>query len=130
MEIGRVIKEFHRYIWVGGTAFLIDLGLLLLLVELGIHYIVSNSASFLIANAFNFIAGHYFVFNKRARFDNLFRSYIAVLGISVLGLLLNDAVLFVGVEIIRLPIVPSKILATITVLLWNFAARKRLVYTT
>lgn len=122
------INQLYRYIWVGSIAFVIDAGLLLILIELGIHYIIANSLSFIIANAFNFIAGHYFVFRKQARFNNLFQSYIAVLAISIFGLLLNDFALFVGVDLLGLDIIPAKVLATIIVLLWNFGARKRLVY--
>lgn len=123
------INQLYRYIWVGSIAFVIDAGLLLILIELGIHYIIANSLSFIIANAFNFIAGHYFVFRKMTRLGNLFNSYFAVLGISILGLLLNDFVLFIGVDLINLDIIPAKVLATIIVLFWNFGARKRFVYT-
>jgi putative flippase GtrA len=128
-EVKNIMRQLYRYILIGSIAFVIDAGLLLLLIELGIHYIIANSLSFTIANAFNFIVGHYFVFSKTTRFNNLFQSYVAVLGISLFGLLLNDVILFIGVDIIRLDVMPAKILATIIVLLWNFGARKRLVYT-
>ncbi len=122
------VRQFYRYLWVGGIAFVIDAGLLLLLVKLNLYYIIANTIAFLVANVFNFFAAHYFVFGKKSRFSNLYHIYTFILIISTVGLLLNDAILYIAVDFMSLSLLFSKVLATALVLIWNFSARKRWVY--
>lgn len=127
-SIRRALKQLHGYLWVGGIAFVIDAGLLMLLVKSGLYYIAANTVSFMIANVFNFFAGHYWVFHGSRQSNGIFRIYAAVLAISIAGLLINDAVMYVAVDHVALSVLPAKVLATIIVLFWNFGARKRWVY--
>jgi putative flippase GtrA len=124
----RALKQLHGYLWVGGIAFVIDAGLLLLLVKAGLYYIAANTVSFMIANVFNFFAGHYWVFHGSRESGGIFQSYVGVLAISVAGLVINDAVMYVAVDHVALSVLFAKVLATIIVLFWNFGARKRWVY--
>jgi putative flippase GtrA len=124
----QLLKQLHGYFWVGTIAFVIDAGILFILVELGLYYILANTISFITANVFNFLAGHYLVFGKRTRLQSMVHSYIAVLSISAAGLLLNNAAMYVAVEWIKASLLVAKVAATVIVLLWNFGARKRWVY--
>ena len=124
----RTLRQFTGYFWVGIAAFVIDAGLLLVLVRFDIHYILANTISFVFANLFNFLAGHYFVFGRKSRYASILYNYLAVLGISAGGLILNDLSLYVNVDFLKIPLFPSKCAATAVVLIWNFGARKRWVY--
>jgi putative flippase GtrA len=124
----RNMKQLYSYFWVGIIAALIDFGVLFIFVRLGIHYIIANTIAFISANIFNFLVGHYLVFGKNSKLTNFFHTYIAVLFISVVGLLINDGVMFISVDLIALCIYAGKILATVIAFLWNFGARKRWVY--
>jgi putative flippase GtrA len=121
-------EELIKYMCLGAFAFTVDAGLLLLLVRAHVHYIVANTLSFLIANCINFAVGHFYVFGQRTSRRGLFATYLAVLAISLIGLLLNDGVMVICVDWLMLSIVSSKILATLVGLLWNFLARKTFVY--
>lgn len=123
-----VSEQLIKYICLGAFAFIIDAGLLVVLVHAHIHYIVANTLSFLTANGINFAGGHFFVFGKRTSRHALFTTYMAVLAISLIGLLLNDGIMVVCVDWLMLSLVSSKIVATLVGLLWNFFARKRFVY--
>jgi len=101
---------------------------LFIVVQLGIHYIIANTIAFMSANIFNFLAGHYLVFSKSSKLRTFFSTYLAVLLISLVGLLLNNGVMFISVDLITLHIYIGKILATIIAFIWNFGARKRWVY--
>lgn len=122
------IKQLFGYFWVGTIAAFIDFGVLFLLLQFRIHYIIANTAAFISANIFNFLAAHYFVFNKKSKFNNFFHTYTAVLLISILGLLINDGTMFISVDIMTLHIFEGKVLATLIAFVWNFGARKRWVY--
>lgn len=121
-------KQLHAYILVGAAAALIDYGCLFCLIKANINYVIANTIAFSIANVFNFVAGHYVVFADTARHDRLLSSYMAVLTISIAGLVINDIVLFVSVNIMTMHIWLGKTLATIIGFGWNFSARKLWVY--
>lgn len=116
-----------RYAVVGAIAFVIDLGCLLLLLE-HMPLLAANTLAFLIANAVNFWLGHVWVFGRPLGGPGLARQYGGVLAISVVGLALNDALVWGGVEIAGASIVVSKIIATVVVMFWNYAARSLWVY--
>jgi putative flippase GtrA len=56
------------------------------------------------------------------------RRYAAVLAISLVGLALNDAVVWGGVAALGLGLVLSKIIATAVAMVWNYLARATWVY--
>ena len=116
-----------RYGVVGAIAFLVDLGCLLALVGF-MPLLAANTLAFLTANALNFWLGHVWVFERPLRGPGLARQYLAVLGVSVVGLALNDALVWGGVAIAGAGIVVSKIIATGVVMLWNFTARSLWIY--
>ncbi|MEJ2008459.1 MAG: GtrA family protein [Acidobacteriota bacterium] len=130
LVLSRVLKgkQLHGYFLVGSIAAVIDFTVLFAAVRAGVYYLIANTIAFMSANIFNFLAGHYFVFNKRSRMTNLFHTYAAVLFISIVGLLINNGTLFVAVDLIATDLFAGKVLATIIAFLWNFGARKRWVY--
>lgn len=123
-----VTSQFVRYVAVGAAAFVVDLTLLVWLTERGLHYLAANSLAFLAANLFNFAAAHRFVFAGSARTRDWRALYLVVLAISLVGLAINDLLLYAAVAALALPLIAAKVLATIVTLLWNFWARKRLAY--
>jgi len=116
-----------RYAVVGGVAFVIDLGLLLLLSPL-VSLLVANTIAFLVANAANFVMGHRWVFGSTRRDSGILAQYGAVLLISLAGVALNDAFVWIGVILLHADLVISKIAATLAVWGWNYWARAWWVY--
>ena len=119
--------QFFRYVLVGAAAFLVDVTALVWLVGLGMHYLAANSVAFLAANLFNFAAAHRFVFASSARTSDWRSLYLVVLAISVVGLAINDLLLYAATAL-GLALVPAKVVATLVTLVWNFCARKRFAY--
>lgn len=116
-----------RYAVVGGVAFAIDLGLLLLLSPL-VPLVLANTIAFLAANAVNFLIGHLWVFGSTGRDSDILAKFGAVLLISIAGLVLNDAFVWIGVILLDASMVMSKIAATLAVWGWNYWARALWVY--
>jgi putative flippase GtrA len=116
-----------RYAVVGGVAFVIDLGLLLLLSQL-VPLVLANTIAFLVANAANFLIGHRWVFGSAGRDSDILAKYRAVLLISLAGVALNDAFVWIGVGLLHASVVMSKIAATLAVWGWNYWARVLWVY--
>jgi putative flippase GtrA len=119
--------RFGRYFIVGTLAFGVDLGCLLLLVQL-LPLLVANTVAFLVANLFNFLLAHVWVFRRPFRGSDLARQYVSVLAISLVGLALNDALVWVGVKVLEGDVVVSKVVATLVTLVWNYLSRTLWVY--
>ena len=111
----------------GGVAFVIDLGLLLLLSPL-LPLVLANTIAFLVANAANFLIGQLWVFGSTGRDSAILAKYGAVLLISLVGVALNDAFVWTGVVLLGASMVMSKIAATLAVWGWNYWARVSWVY--
>ena len=60
-----LLKQIIKFGFVGGTAFFIDAGILLLLTKLGINYLIANILSFSVSVIYNYILSMKFVFNVK-----------------------------------------------------------------
>jgi putative flippase GtrA len=125
MNMGR--QRLIRYTLLGTLCFGIDYGVALILISM-LPLLIANTLAFLAANLVNFIVGHYWVFRPANRQHRLFRTYAFVLAISGVGLLLNNAVVWLGVAMLGFGLFVTKCAATGVVLGWNFMARVLLVY--
>lgn len=122
------LLQFARYIFVGGSAFVVDFGSYCLLGLLKVHYLAAGVLSFVAGFVFNFCVSRLLIFKTTATEKANAKELLAVLLISLIGLLLTEALLLVGTEIIQMDYRVSKIIASIIVLFWNYFARKIFVY--
>ena len=108
---------------VGAGAFLIDYALLYLLTEFAhIHYLISSVLSFTVSLIFNYIASIYWVFDvtKKQTYKEVFIFVI----LSVMGLGINQIVMYVMTDCWGVYYMFSKLVATAIVMVWNFITRK------
>ena len=122
------MTEIARYLVAGSLAAAVDFALFAVLAAyLRFDYLAVGCFTFVAATYANYVLSVRFVFESGVRFQR--RQEIAlVFLVSALGLVLNQAVLFVGVEWARLDILISKLCATGTVFAWNYNARSRFVF--
>lgn len=109
---------------VGIIAFVIDYGLLAFCTEiLHINYLVSATIGFTVSVIFNYIASMRYVFTHK---EGLSRSkeFVIFVILSVIGLIINNALLWAGVELLGIHYLIVKIGATAVVTIWNFVTRK------
>ncbi len=123
------LVQLFRYTFVGGIAFLVDFGSLYFLTEFaGLHYLLSAIVAFLLGLATNYILSILWVFSKRkVRSVTIEFSIFAFIG--VIGLGLNEFFMWFFTEQVGTYYLISKILSAILVYLWNFGARKRILFT-
>ena len=120
--------QLIRYFFVGGIAFLVDFGMLAFFTEIcGIHYIVSNSLSFILGLFTNYFISIFWVFTN-SHFKNRKLEFLFFAMIGVVGLLLNDFLLWFFTKEIGIYYLLSKIIAVAVGYLWNFLARKYLLF--
>jgi putative flippase GtrA len=120
--------QLFRYTFVGGTAFVVDLTALFILTDFfHLHYLVSAIFAFLFGFATNFLLANQFVF-KNQRPDNIHKELVAVMTISLLGLGLNELLLWVFTTFLGVCYLGSKAISAIIIYGFNFFARKLFVY--
>lgn len=109
---------------VGATAFFIDWGTMTFLTEVfGVHYMISTTIGFVVSVIFNYMASMRFVFTHKEEMSRR-REFIIFIVLSVLGLLLNNVLMFIFVDLVHVDYRISKVFATAVVMVYNFVTRK------
>lgn len=120
----RLARQFMKFGVVGTIAFFIDYGLLALLTEVGgINYLASATISFTASVIFNYVASMRYVFTHKEDLSRR-REFAIFVVLSVIGLLINNAIMWAGVELCGVHYLVVKIFATAVVMVWNFVTRK------
>ncbi len=119
----KLFKQLFRFGVVGFTAFLIDAGLLYVLTEyLHIYYLISSIISFIVSLAYNYILSIFWVFDVKKK--QTYKEVLLFAILSVIGLGVNQLVMYLGVDLLNIHYMLCKIIATIIVMIYNFITRK------
>lgn len=119
----KIFKQLFRFGIVGFTAFLIDAGLLYILTDfLHIHYLISSVISFIVSLIYNYILSIFWVFDVKKK--QTYKEVLLFTILSVIGLGINQLVMYVGVDFLNIYYMLCKIMATIIVMIYNFITRK------
>lgn len=119
-----LFMQIIKFGFVGGTAFVIDAGILFLLTEfLGIHYLISGAISFTVSVIYNYILSIKWVFDAK-KDTNKTQELVVFIGLSVIGLLINQLFMWLFVDLLHIYYMLSKIVATAIVMVYNFITRK------
>ncbi len=137
--VKKILKKFHvklnskhenlliqifKFGIVGGTAFVIDFVFLYFFREF-CHFsvLISNTLSFCISVIYNYIASVKWVFDVNKE-KNAKKQFIIFIVFSVIGLLLNDLIMWLSVDFLSIYYLLAKIIATFIVMIFNFVTRK------
>jgi putative flippase GtrA len=122
------LHEFIRYFIASGVALLTDVGALYGLTSfLGVPYLMSGAIAFCIGVVIIYALSTTWVFDHRLLRDAKTEFVIFAL-IGIVGLGLNEVVLWILTGLFGLYYLFSKIASVILVFVWNFGARKRLLF--
>jgi len=136
MVIEKLVKEktnnlwiqLFRYTFVGGSAFLVDFFSLFVLTEYaGINYLISAAIAFTLGLILNYILSLGWVFKERTLGTPWLEFAIFAI-IGVIGLLLNELIIWFFTEGVHFHYLASKIVSTAIVYLYNFFARKYILF--
>lgn len=125
----KLFEQIIKFGIVGALAFVIDYAVLFILVEFfHMDSIAAATVSFTVSVIFNYLASMKYVFVGRSD-QSKQKQFIIFVVLSVLGLLINNGIMWV-MNMVLSPIIPrfyyliSKIFATGVVMVWNFVTRK------
>lgn len=128
-KTGNTYIQLFRYLLSGGTAFIIDIGVMVLLKEvLGVNYLPASVIGFIVGLIFTYILSIRWIFNER-RLANRWNELAIFALIGVVGIGLTWIFMKIFTEALLIYYVISKVLTTIIVSLWNFTAKKLILFT-
>lgn len=121
--------QLFRYGFVGGLAFVVDYGTLFGLTHFaGVPYLWSAAIAFILGLVTNYLISISWVFSHTGRMQ-IWQEFAVFAAIGVIGLALNEGIMYVGTDMLHLHYMVSKLISTGIVFFWNFFARKVLVFT-
>lgn len=127
------LKEFIRYVFVGGTAFILDFGTMCIFKELifaGEHLFIAVFLGYLVGLTYNFLFSNWYVFKNG--FEKIkgkeITAFIICAVIGLVGLILTEALMYLFVNLLSIWYVFAKMIAAGIVLFWNYLARKIILY--
>ena len=119
-----LLAQIMKFGVVGVIATVIDFGVMIFLTEVfGINPVASATVSFTVSVIFNYLASMRYVFSHREGMSRQ-REFAIFIVLSVIGLAINDALMWVGTEMTPVDYRIVKVLATAVVMVWNFVSRK------
>lgn len=120
-----LLIQITKFIIVGFISTLIDFIFLYVFRELcNLPLIISNTLSFIISVIYNYWASSTFVFNVKQE-KNRKKTFIIFVLFSIIGLLLNNFIIYIVTNKLGLYYMLSKVIATIFVMIFNFITRKK-----
>lgn len=124
LKDSKLFQQILKFGIVGGIAFIIDYGIMVISKELlGFSILLSAALGFTISVIFNYIASIKWVFDINKEKDEK-KNFVLFIIFSVIGLILTEVIMFIGTDIININYLIVKIVATAIVMVFNFITRK------
>ena len=120
----KILLQFSRFGIVGFLSTLLEWVIFYILTNIiHIHYGISTAISFLISTVFNYYLSVKYVFDVNQEKSKK-RNFIIFVIFSIMGLGLNELILFICIEKINLYNMIGKVISTGIVMIFNFITRK------
>lgn len=121
------LKEMLRFAVSGGAGFVVDYGIMVALKELlGVNYLWASGISFTVSVVVNYLICVFWVFKGAKNTGG--RATFSFIASSVVGLGLNQLIMWVMVDILQVYYMLAKIVATGLVMVWNYIMKRRALY--
>ena len=120
----KLLLQIFKFVIVGGTATILDWIIYYICYNFfHIEPLIANIISFTISVIYNYIASVTWVFDVNKEKSKV-RIFIEFIVFSILGFLLSEFLLWLGIHKLGLNAMLVKILSTIIVMVFNFVTRK------
>ena len=121
------VKDFMLYLIVGGLATIVEWGIFFLLNQLlNINHLLATAIAFIFSTIANWGFGRLLVFKHSH--ESLSKELTKIYATSIIGLIINECIMYLGVDILGAHAMLIKIIATGVAFIWNFLVRKHLIY--
>ncbi|EKB54616.1 GtrA family protein [Facklamia hominis] len=123
--MNNLMKQIFRFVLVGGTATLLDMGILYVLNYLwGVNHLIAATLAFILATFYNYAMSMRFVFISKFDAASRHKEIIAFFVLSLVGLIITVVGLAFFVDYLNFDVMLSKVLVGVVVMIFNFVSRK------
>lgn len=113
------ILKFIKFCVVGASGMVVDFGVTWILKEkLKVNKYIANSTGFILAATSNYVWNRLWTFQSEN--SGIAVEYLSFIGISIIGLLINNIVVYILNDKLKITFYLSKLFAICVVTLWNF----------
>lgn len=124
ISLKNLIAQIMKFGVVGVIATVIDFGIMNILhYGLGMDVVIANTAGFVVSVVFNYLASMKYVFEHKEGMSRQ-REFVIFLVLSIIGLLLNDGIVYGLNSGLAFEANIAKVCATAIVMAYNFVTRK------
>lgn len=128
-KTSNLLLQLVRYVVSGSIAFSVDFGLLYLLTEYAhLDYRIAATIGFTAGMVVTYLLSIYWIFDQR-RTDNRKVEFLIFAGIGLIGVALTLFLMWLFTDFLEIYYLISKLLSTIVVTLFNFIAKKYILFT-
>lgn len=127
-DTDNTLIQFIRYCFVGGVAFIVDWLVMIVLTETLLHYLVAVAVGFVAGLVTNYTLSKKMVFKKDSDKCGKVGEFAVYAIIGVMGLGLTELLMYLFTDKLEVHYIISKIIVAAIVLVWNFFARKLILY--
>ena len=118
-----MLKQIIKFGIVGVIAALVDVGVLVLLKEFcDLHVLIASTISFCVSVVVNYLLSMKFVFKSKNQ--DKAKEFIIFVLLSIGGLILNQVILWIGVNFTSIYYLIVKFIAMVAVPVYNFVTIK------
>ena len=123
-------KEVLLYLFFGGVAFFLNIGLFILLHEVvGIEVLTSNAISWVICVIFQYITNKLWVFESKTEgLNSLLRQLTSFFSGRVFTLLVEEAIIAIFITWLGFHTLTVKLVAQVIVIVLNYIISKKMVF--
>ncbi len=119
-------KLFIKYVIVGGTGAIVDFAVLYFLTDFfQIYYLISATISFILSGTLNYYLNRKWTFRSKGKKRRQLPVFFII---ALIGLSINNFIMYVLVEKFAFWYIYAKIVATGVVLIWNFTGNKYITF--
>lgn len=127
--IKNLITSFLKYLVAGGFGFVLDYATLTLCYKvLGWHYLAAATCGFIVGLVFVYISSNKWVFDTRKMKNRRVQEFSIFAVIGIIGLGLTNLFMWMLVDGLGVYPLIAKLFTTGIVLMWNYGARKVILY--
>ena len=124
LKNNKLFMQIFKFGFVGGLAFIIDYAVLIFCKEvLKLDVLISAGIAFSVSVIFNYILSVKWVFDVDKE-KSKSKNFILFIIFSIIGLILTEIIMHVGVKVLDFNYLIVKIFATAIVMVFNFITRK------
>lgn len=117
-----------RYLFSGGTAAMVNLGLLYLLTDImGLYYLLSGILAFSCGVIVSFIMQKSWTFQDRST-EETYKKFVLYVVIAIINLAVNTSLLFLFTDIFNLYYMISQFLASGIVAVWSYFIYRKMFF--